>query len=252
MSRYVLLTIVVCARAVFAQTDAGSIRVLVTDATGLAVTETKVTLSNTATGVQSSRTTAGDGYATFTPIPASLYTVEAAKPGFQQTRVTDISLNVDERKTSAREARRGLRQLDRRSLRVGGNRTVRGWLAGAGHRWTSRGRASAGGPAQARTRTASPGATESTLDPTTRGAGWFVANGNYQTQNNFTVDGVDNNQGTTNAQSLSSQVVQPSPDAIGEFKVQTNSYSAEFGRSAGAVVNVVIKSGTNRLHGSGW
>ena len=48
-----------------------------------------------------------------------------------------------------------------------------------------------------------PGATESTLDPTTRGTGWFVANGNYQTQNNFTIDGVDNNQGTTNAQSLS-------------------------------------------------
>ena len=42
-----------------------------------------------------------------------------------------------------------------------------------------------------------PGATESTLTPTTRGTGWFVANGNYQTQNNFTIDGVDNNQGTT-------------------------------------------------------
>ena len=51
MSRYLLLTIVVCARAVFAQTDAGSIRVLVTDASGLAVTDTKVTLTNTATGV---------------------------------------------------------------------------------------------------------------------------------------------------------------------------------------------------------
>ena len=97
-----------------------------------------------------------------------------------------------------------------------------------------------------------PGASESTVLETTRGPGWFVVNGNYQAQNNFVVDGVDNNQGTTNAQSLSAQVVQPSPDAIGEFKVQTNSYSAEFGRSAGAVVNVVIKSGTNQLHGSAW
>ena len=66
------------------------------------------------------------------------------------------------------------------------------------------------------------------------------------------LDGFDNNQGTTNMQSLSSQVVQPSPDAIGEFKVQTNSFSAEFGRSAGAVVNVSLKSGTNSFHGSGW
>jgi hypothetical protein len=47
-------------------------------------------------------------------------------------------------------------------------------------------------------------------------------------------------------------VVQPSPDAINEFKVQTNSYSAEFGRAAGAVVNVSLKSGTNQVHGSGW
>ncbi len=82
-------------------------------------------------------------------------------------------------------------------------------------------------------------------DSTTRGVGWFVANGNYQTQNNFMIEGVDNNEGTNNAQSLSSQVIAPSPDAIAEFKVQTNAFSAEFGRSAGAVVNVVLKSGTN-------
>ena len=97
-----------------------------------------------------------------------------------------------------------------------------------------------------------PGATESTLDITTRGPGWFVVNGNYNTQNNFVLEGVDNNQGTTNAQSLSAQVVQPSPDAIGEFKVQTNAYSAELGRSAGAAVNLVLKSGTDRMHGSAW
>ncbi len=97
-----------------------------------------------------------------------------------------------------------------------------------------------------------PGATESTVLVTTRGPGWFVVNGNYQAQNNFMVDGIDNNQGTTNAQSLSVQVVQPSPDAIGEFKVQTNGYSAEFGRSAGAVVNVSLKSGTNDVHGTAW
>ncbi|MCU1326561.1 MAG: hypothetical protein JWN34_1931, partial [Bryobacterales bacterium] len=63
---------------------------------------------------------------------------------------------------------------------------------------------------------------------------------------------VDNNQGTTNAQALSAQVVQPSPDALSEFKVQTSSYSAEFGRSAGAAINVVIKSGGNQPHGSAW
>ena len=97
MSKYLLL-IVACAPVLFAQTDAGSIRVLVTDSSGLAVAESKVTLVNTATGVQSSRITATDGYVSFTPIPASVYSVEVAKPGFQQTRVNDISVNVDERK----------------------------------------------------------------------------------------------------------------------------------------------------------
>ncbi len=251
MSKYLLL-IVACAPALLAQTDAGSMRVLVTDSSGLAVAESKVTLLNTATGVRSSRTTASDGYATFTPIPASVYSVEVAKPGFQQTRVNDISVNVDERKlvgvklavasvSSTLEVSASAEIVQSEDGSVG--QVIDGKVAVelplAARRYTE-------------LALLVPGATESTLDPTTRGVGWFVANGNYQTQNNFTVDGVDNNQGTTNAQSLSSQVVQPSPDAIGEFKVQTNSYSAEFGRSAGAVVNVVIKSGTNGTHGSGW
>ena len=97
-----------------------------------------------------------------------------------------------------------------------------------------------------------PGTSNSTMTVETRGPGWFVANGNYHTQNNFVLDGFDNNQGTQNAQSMSAQVVQPSPDAIGEFKVQTNSFSAEFGRSAGAVVNVSLKSGTNAARGSAF
>jgi hypothetical protein len=46
--------------------------------------------------------------------------------------------------------------------------------------------------------------------------------------------------------------MQPSPDAIQQFKVETNNYSAEYDHAAGAVINVTIKSGTNQLHGSLW
>jgi hypothetical protein len=77
----------------------------------------------------------------------------------------------------------------------------------------------------------------------------FSANGARSLQNNFLLDGVDNNANLGDVLNETAFVIQPSVDAIAEFKVQTNSYSAEFGRGNGAILNAVIKSGTNRLHG---
>jgi len=70
--------------------------------------------------------------------------------------------------------------------------------------------------------------------------------------NNFILDGVDNNAYGTSNQGLSNQVVQVAPDAVQEFKVITNTYSAEYGRVGGAVVNASIRSGSNQLHGAAW
>ena len=81
--------------------------------------------------------------------------------------------------------------------------------------------------------------------------GSFNVNGMRSTYNNFLLDGLDNNYYGTSNQGYSSQVVQPSPDAIAEFKVITTNYSAEYGRVGGAVVNAVMKSGTNQFHGAG-
>jgi Carboxypeptidase regulatory-like domain/TonB dependent receptor len=78
----------------------------------------------------------------------------------------------------------------------------------------------------------------------------FSVNGNLELQNNFLLNGVDNNSWSENLQEFSVQVVQPPPDAIEEFRVQTRTYSAEFGNSAGAVINATIKSGTNGYHGN--
>ena len=71
-------------------------------------------------------------------------------------------------------------------------------------------------------------------------------------QNNFLLDGVDNNSISENVQELTTQVSRPSVDAIQEFKVVTSPYSAEYGRSPGAAVSVSTKSGTNRFHGTGY
>lgn len=76
--------------------------------------------------------------------------------------------------------------------------------------------------------------------------------GNFSLQNYFALNGVDNNTFTTNAQERSPQAVQPPPDALQSFKIQTRTYDAEFGWSQGAVINAEIKSGANAVHGSGW
>src|SRR4051812_41497842 len=69
-------------------------------------------------------------------------------------------------------------------------------------------------------------------------------------QNNFLLNGVDNNVNTIDFLNQTSYAVGPSVEAIGEMSVQTNGVDAEYGRAAGAVVNVNLKSGTNQLHGS--
>ena len=78
---------------------------------------------------------------------------------------------------------------------------------------------------------------------TSRDASYNV-NGERSEFNNFLLDGLDNNAYGTSNQSFSNQAIQPSPDAISEFRVETDNYSAEYGRASGAVFNVSIKSGT--------
>jgi hypothetical protein len=70
--------------------------------------------------------------------------------------------------------------------------------------------------------------------------------------NNFILDGVDNNAYGTSNQGLSNQAIQVAPDAVAEFKVITNTYSAEYGRVGGGVINASVRSGTNQLHGTVW
>ena len=82
--------------------------------------------------------------------------------------------------------------------------------------------------------------------------GGVSVHGNRSLQNNFLLDGVDNNSISENVQELTTQVSRPSVDAIGEFKVVTSAYSAEFGKSPGAAISVTTKSGTNTVRGTAY
>jgi hypothetical protein len=73
----------------------------------------------------------------------------------------------------------------------------------------------------------------------------IFSNGNREGSNNFLYDGIDDNERLT-----LSIVLRPAVEAVREFKIQTNLYSADVGRNSGAVVDVITKSGTNQLHGS--
>ncbi len=99
-----------------------------------------------------------------------------------------------------------------------------------------------------------PGVRRNVLENTTDSSrdASFDVNGQRSEFNNFLLDGVDNNAYGTSNQGFSNQAIPASPDAISEFRVETDNYSAEYGRSAGAVINVSIRSGTNHVHGSAY
>ncbi len=249
---HLVLSLFLLVSTLLAQTDSASLRILVEDSSQASIAGAKVTLLNSSNGSRATVDTSSDGYAVFSPIVRGTYDVEVAQGGFKSVKLSAVQITVDERRlVRVRMEVSSLAETVEVTAAVASIQTEQGALG-----QVISGRTAVELPLAGRRYTElallSPGVAASTLNPTTRGPGWFVANGNYHTQNNFLLDGVDNNQGTQNAQSLSAQVVQPNPDAIAEFKVQTNSFSAEFGRSAGAVINVSIKGGSNETHGTGY
>src|SRR5579871_1523797 len=81
----------------------------------------------------------------------------------------------------------------------------------------------------------------------TRGSFAMHANGGREETNNFLLDGMDNNDSDVRG-----YVLQPSVDSIQEFKITTNSYSAEYGSAAAGQVNIITRSGSNELHGAAY
>ena len=234
-----------------AQTTTGSIVGIVTDPSGAAVPGANVTVANEGTGTVALRlTTDPSGNYVATTLPPGRYSVSVEAPGFKKSVSPGINLSVQDRiavnmtlevgqVTETVEVTGAAQQLQTDSSYLGqvveSQRIVDLPLNG---RYFTRLAVLTSG-----TIPTAPGARDERT-------GGFSSNGVRPYQNSYLLDGIDNNSLSQDLTNEASFVYGPSPDAIAEFRVQTNSMSAEFGRSGGAVMNVNIKSGTNEYHGA--
>jgi hypothetical protein len=235
----------------FGQLDQGTITGIVEDPSGAAIPGASVTLTNVELGQILKTTTDGSGVYVFSPIKIGSYTITAGAPNFQTTTQTNLRLSIQQRLNVVISLKPGattetvtvttevpLMQTQESSVGQTVDTQTINSVPLASRNWVYIAQLSAG----------------AALPQGSRGAGKgdFQANGQRSEENNFILDGVDNNANVVDFYNGASYVVNPPPDALAEFKVQTSNYSAEFGHSAGAVVNASIKSGGNSFHGSLW
>jgi hypothetical protein len=233
-----------------AQSTGGRIRGTVTDPSGGAVSAAKVLLVNEANGTGRDAQTGATGEYIFLEVAVGTYTLEIEQPGFKKYIRKGVVLNLNEVVT-----------VDV-GLQLGGStETVEVTGAPPLVDTTS---TQLGAVVNERAVSQLPLAQRDTyqllqLQPGVQSqvgldtvygsdrAGVVSVNGGRGRDNNFTVNGGDGND-----QFAGLPAIQPSPDAIAEFRVLTNTFDAEYGRNSGAVVNVVTKSGTNDVHGSAY
>jgi hypothetical protein len=248
-----LCLLLIQSQRVFGQVDEGSITGAVQDSTGAVVPNAQVTLVNTDQGLTLQTKTNNAGEYTFSPVRIGHYTVSATAPGFSTTTQQNLQVNVSQILTVNLQLKTGaatetvqvtttppLLQTEEASV----GQTVTGATVNSL-------------PLNGRNFTflAQLGAGTQTPQADTRGnaaSGAFSANGLQPAQNNYLLDGIDNNSNAVDFLNGTNFSVLPPLDAIAEFKVQTADFSAELGRSAGAVLNATVKSGTNSFHGAAW
>jgi len=240
----------------FAQFETATVLGTLKDSSGAVIIGGKVTLENVKTGVTAVAQTNDAGNFDFVNVQVGIYHVRAEASGFKTSVTEDFTVAV-----SARQ------RVDL-NLAVGDMTqtvSVSGAAVALETESSDRGQVinnvtvvnlPLNGRNYADLALLAPGVRRSVLgmDPTNSNyrESSFNVNGLRSSLNNFQVDGVDNNTYATSNQGYSNQAIQLSPDAVSEFKVQTNNFSAEYGRSGGAIINVSVKSGSNDFHGAIW
>ncbi len=235
----------------FAQVDQGAITGVVQDSTGAAVAGADVTLTDTDNGLVLKVKTNPAGIYVFSPIKTGHYSVSASAANFETTLQENITVHVTDRLNILLVLKPGsvsetvtvttappLLQAETGETAVDISSQFLNDSPLANRNWVYLAQEA-------------PGVVPSNG---TRGGGTgdFETNGQHAEQNNFILDGVDNNINIIDYMNGSTYNVAPPPDAISEFKLETSDYSAEIGRGHGAVLNAATKSGTNQIHGDLW
>ena len=250
---------IVFATSLLAQSaGTGALTGVVTDPTGAVVPGVSVMIVSLETNQTRTTATGGDGAYKFSLLPPGNYSVRFSASGFKTSEVSSVTVNVTETPVLDRTLEVGAQSeqvtveattelLQTASSTLGttvGSQTVTE-LPLSSRNYTQILALSAGTNTGANNATAFGKGTQD-----------MSVNGNDPGQNSFQMDGVNVNNfasaGSANDSSLYTGIGVPSPDAIQEFKVQTSTYDASYGRNPGANVNVVTKSGTNQFHGTAF
>ena len=223
----------------------------VTDAQQGSVSGATVRVVNQATGVERRTTTNSEGLFNVPFVPAGTYQIFVQAVGFSTVASPELTLDVGQVLLYNAQLKVGtisetvevngaspLRQTEEASVGQVMSAETIGMTPLNGRNWVYIAQLTAG--------VVPPEGSRG------NGKGDFNANGQRAEQNDFVLDGVDDNTNAVDFLNGSSYVVRPPPDALAEFKIQTSNYSAEFGHSAGAVINASLKSGSNDVHGSLW
>ena len=236
-------------QALYAQLDTGAISGIVKDSSGAVLQSAKVTIVETETGITISLLSNGDGFYSAPALHIGKYKISASAAGFTTETQAGIDLRVQDRLNLDFTLAPG-----QTSTVV----TVEGGAALLQTEDTSMGQVVDDATMQNLPLNGRNYIQLATLgsgtSPSRRGAerDTFIANGARELQNTYLLDGVDNKNKIVGFDSSAAQAIEPVIDGVQEFKVETSTFSAEYGQAAGAVVNVTLKSGTNQFHGSMW
>ncbi len=256
--RIVLAFVLFASSVLVGQTFRGTILGTVTDTSGAVVSGAKVTVKNTATGLERTTQTSADGSYAIPELPLGTYTVTISQQGFQTSIANNVVVDVATERRVDASLRTGkveqqvevsgeeLPQVETTSAELGGTLTTQTIenLPVNGRDYTKLIYLNPGVSGSPDQISDSPGS-----------FGTFSMNGSRGRANNFLLDGTDMNDGFRNDPAINEAGVFGDPatilpiDAVAELRVLSN-YEAEYGRNSGAVVNIVTKSGTNQLHGS--